>query len=529
MPLVDIVIYIAHLRESRFNMRVKQDFHSPLLTRKRKEPYFKHVRWSLFVCVVVAAIFLLERHDVFTSEENAIGVTPGQPPQQGKAPQSSTDAKATSPKASASPPKSPKSPTSPKTASSASASAGTAQEDKRVVVIGSINVDLYLKLGPDSSLTMESHKLDISAVKGMTLPSEAFLEMPAILDQLQRAKLTPSEELVFSIQGDLDQKTGGKGANAAAAAGQTFKCEFIGQMGADSSKENQMLFQDLANFGAVQVQRVVVKPETRTGTAYIFLYPDNDNSILLIGGANQDWPAVGELEKNGLFTSGLKGAVALMLQREIPNYINLYAAKTASAMKIPVMMDVGGTNAALDEQLIPYVTLIVPNESELTFISGVQTQVGGNIDKNMIRQAVSKLKEIFASKGNSNVEVLVTLGACGSIFFESDWSMAMQPPDSVTGLLQYETYVGCFPLSTPNKKPVDTTGAGDCYRGSFVAARFGEQKSILQSMQWAASASSLAVEGKGAMPSMPSRAAIEERISNGKKQFGEELNLGLWK
>merc|ERR1719330_960686 len=99
----------------------------------------------------------------------------------------------------------------------------------------------------------------------MTLPSDAFLKMPGIISQLAKEKLDISEDLVFKIGGPFEQKTGGKGANAAAAAGQTFLCEFIGQMGSESSSENQMLFQDLMNFGSVQVNRVVVKDKMRTG------------------------------------------------------------------------------------------------------------------------------------------------------------------------------------------------------------------------------------------------------------------------
>jgi len=477
---------------------------SPLLEKQKSQSWFTFR--NVFCGLGLLALTLVAVHGNGTSEFS-LGMTPGSPTPMSPSP--------TSPKA-------------PSPAAAASSGSATTQE-QRVVVVGSINVDLYLKLAPDSTLLMDKQKIDISSVKGMTLPSEAFLGMDEITTQLTSKKLQASEDLVFKISGDFEQKTGGKGANAAAAAGQTFRCEFIGQMGAESSKENQMLYQDLANYGAVQVNRVVMKPNIRTGTAYIFLYPDNDNSILLIGGANMAWPQVPELETNGLFTTGLQGAVAVMLQREIPNYVNLYAAKTANAMGIPVMMDVGGTNEPLDETLIPYLSLVVPNESELTFISGVETTVAGNIDKTLLRKAVAKLKELFASKGNSNVEVLVTLGSCGSLFFETQWSMSAQPEDPTTGLLPFETYVGCFPLETPNKKPVDTTGAGDCYRGSFVAARFGEKKSILESMQWAASASSLAVEGKGAMPSMPTRVAIEQRISKGKTQFGENLNLGTWK
>ena len=71
--------------------------------------------------------------------------------------------------------------------------------------------------------------------------------------------------------------------------------------------------------------------------------------------------------------------------------------------------------------------------------------------------------------------------------------------------------MGRFALSTVNGKPVDTTGAGDCYRGSYVAARYGEGKTVARAMRWAAAAGSLAVEIEGAMPAMPTRRQIEKR------------------
>ena len=57
-------------------------------------------------------------------------------------------------------------------------------------------------------------------------------------------------------------------------------------------------------------------------------------------------------------------------------------------------------------------------------------------------------------------------------------------------------------------------GAGDCFRGSFVAARYGERRGVEEAMRWAAAAASLAVEVEGAMPSMPSRAAIAARAQS---------------
>ena len=122
------------------------------------------------------------------------------------------------------------------------------------------------------------------------------------------------------------------------------------------------------------------------------------------------------------------------------------------------MMDVGGTDDPLDEALMPFISVIAPNESELTFVSGVSTSVDGKIDADAVRDAVAALKAKFAKKGNKEVEVLVTLGSMGSMHFGAKWTRK-----ATSG---HETRVGCYGLATPDKKPKDTTGAGDCFRGS---------------------------------------------------------------
>ena len=72
--------------------------------------------------------------------------------------------------------------------------------------------------------------------------------------------------------------------------------------------------------------------------------------------------------------------------------------------------------------------------------------------------------------------------------------------------------MGYFALSTPDGKPKDTTGAGDCFRGSYVGVRYGEGKGVEEAMRWAAAAA-CSVEVEGAMPSMPPRAQIEARVA----------------
>lgn len=368
----------------------------------------------------------------------------------------------------------------------------------RVLVVGSINVDLYQKMTP-STIKLGGTPIDVSPIKGMTLPAKSFVENQGVAQQLKEKKVQcvagQEEALLMKMDGPFDQKTGGKGANAAAAAGQTFGCELICNFGKESHSANQMLLDDLKNFGSVDTARsgLIDGP---TGTAYILLFGDNDNAICLLGGANQSWSASSTKEGSSLHQA-IKESVAVMLQREVPDIVNVEVARMARAAGKPVFMDVGGTDAPLDERLIPFLSVVAPNESELTFISGVETQENGEVKKTLVREAVAALKTKFMAFGNTGVEVLVTLGSHGSMYFGADGS---------------ECHVGRYPLATPNGKPKDTCGAGDCYRGSYVAARYGEKKSVGEAMRWAAAAGSLAVEVEGAMPSMPTRKAIENRV-----------------
>merc|ERR1712232_496794 len=177
------------------------------------------------------------------------------------------------------------------------------------------------------------------------------------------------------------------------------------------------------------------------------------------------------------------------------------------------MGDVGGTDAPLDLALLPFISVIAPNESELTFISGVETTIDGILKKDLIREAAAALKRKFADAGNASVEILVTLGKHGSVHFGSRWQNKGQ--DDTNGLLEHENVMGTY-SPTPGCT-LNTTGAGDCFRGSFVAARYGEGRSVVEAMQWASAASSLSVEVAGATPSVPKRTATEARVTKALK------------
>eukprot|EP00316_Scyphosphaera_apsteinii_P012287 CAMPEP_0119342720 /NCGR_PEP_ID=MMETSP1333-20130426/105292_1 /TAXON_ID=418940 /ORGANISM="Scyphosphaera apsteinii, Strain RCC1455" /LENGTH=409 /DNA_ID=CAMNT_0007355001 /DNA_START=82 /DNA_END=1311 /DNA_ORIENTATION=- len=388
------------------------------------------------------------------------------------------------------------------------------RQSDRVLVVGSINVDLYQRMS-QGSVVLGGKTIDVTSIKGQTLPAKSFVQKAPITSQLSSAEIRcvegEEEHLVLSMAGPFEQKTGGKGANAAAAAGQTWGCEFIGNMGEASAEENVALLSDLQKYGSVETGRCDVLSGP-TGTAYILLFDDGDNAILLIGGANQLWPTEGALmsgDEGTKLRDAISESVALMLQREIPEYVNVCVARHAQRLGVPVFVDVGGTDAPLDSALIPYVSVIAPNESELTFISGVETSVNNHASKSLVRKAVAALKSKFATRGQSDVEVLVTLGPLGSMYFGNGW--VNDEEENGDGLLPQEVRMGCFQIA--GGKPKDTTGAGDCFRGSFVAARYGEGKTVEQAMRWGAAAASLAIEVEGAMPSMPPRESIDTRVN----------------
>ena len=133
----------------------------------------------------------------------------------------------------------------------------------------------------------------MNSVKGQTLPAERFVRSPSIAAQLSAAGVQPpdeaaaAEQLVLGMAGPFEQRTGGKGANAAAAAARTGACALVCCFGSGSVAQNGPIFADLAACGGVDVAGTVHIDGLPTGTAYILLFDDGDNAIVLLGGANQ--------------------------------------------------------------------------------------------------------------------------------------------------------------------------------------------------------------------------------------------------
>jgi hypothetical protein len=112
---------------------------------------------------------------------------------------------------------------------------------------------------------------------------------------------------------------------------------FIGNFGAASEVENRALLADLSKYGAVDTTRCAVLPGSPTGTAYILLFADGDNAIVLIGGANQLWPAERALfegAEGAPLREAIESSCAVMLQREVGTPHRTSQADSSSVQRI---------------------------------------------------------------------------------------------------------------------------------------------------------------------------------------------------
>lgn len=268
-------------------------------------------------------------------------------------------------------------------------------------------------------------------------------------------------------------RPGGKGANQAAAAARLgAETWFVGQVGSDAYAATM----SEALRGCGVNTELLVKVAGETGQAFILLQRGGENSIIIVGGANQAWstPPAAALER-------LRGAGALLLQCEVPESVNYAAAQVAARAGVPVVLDCGGADAPLLPAMLPLVTVLSPNETELARLTGLPT---GN--------EAEVLAAARAMQAQGVGTLLVKLGARGSLLV----------PQEGTPLRQ-----DVFPVTV-----VDTTGAGDCFTAAYAVA-MAEGRDQVQRLRFAAAAAALCVGGLGAMPSMPTRARVEAMLA----------------
>lgn len=278
---------------------------------------------------------------------------------------------------------------------------------------------------------------------------------------------------------DLHVIPGGKGANqAVAAARQGASVAMLGRVGRDNF--GPFLLNSLKS-DSVDISHVHVD-ESATGTAIIVVDANGQNSIVLSAGANGK---VSPADVDNAFT--LSPSLVL-LQLEIPIAIVLHAAQCARQNGCRVILNPAPAQS-LPGELISLADFIVPNETELSLLSGIEVK-----DISSAEQAA----RVLLHRGAKNV--IVTLGSKGALVISSDQ------------VLHVDTY---------KVDVVDTTAAGDAFIGGFAAKLLeaGNPLSIQEqifaiqkAVRYGCACGALAATKFGAQPSLPTKQETEKFI-----------------
>lgn len=276
---------------------------------------------------------------------------------------------------------------------------------------------------------------------------------------------------------DFTLVLGGKGANQAVAAGRAgARTSFIGCVGSD-------LFHDMIVDGLTEAGvdldhlRTVPGP---TGIAHIRVDASAQNDIVMVPLAN----AALSVEQIDAALDALAGrATVLLTQLEIPVELACHAVKTGRERGLTVVLDPAPA-ADLPDDVWASIDVITPNESEAARITGIAvTDPAG----------AERAGRWFLDRGVT--AAVVTLAGAGAMLVTADGAELIEP----------------FAVTA-----VDTTAAGDAFSG-YLGAALAEGETLQHAVRLAAAAGALAVTIRGASPSLPLRAQVEQlRTASGR-------------
>ena len=297
-----------------------------------------------------------------------------------------------------------------------------------ILVIGSLNMDV-------------SVQMDRMPQKGETVRGAGYAENP-----------------------------GGKGANQAYAAGSLGgSVAMLGCVGDDAY--GRALTEQLRR-GGVDVSALEAAPDAATGTAFIFTDAAADNSIVIIGGANERCTVEYVQRHEDL----LARCDTVLLQLEIPLETVCWVIRRASQLGKRIVLDPAPARGDIPADVVRLVSILTPNETELAALTGRRVET-----EEEIRLAAAELLE-------QGVEyVIVTMGARGALVMGRD---------------------GTHLIPTRPVRAVDTTAAGDCFNGA-LAVELSRGADMAQAVAFANAAASLSTTRRGAQSSIPRREEVE--------------------
>jgi len=263
---------------------------------------------------------------------------------------------------------------------------------------------------------------------------------------------------------------GGKGANQTVGACRLgAHTTLVGRVGQDLF--GQQMLETLSCYG-VNCDFVRVDPEAGSGVALVMVDEQAENIISVIPGTNMRIsPADVEAA-----TGQIRVADVVLMQLEIP--LNAIEKTIDIARENDTLCILNPAPAcSLPDSILSKVDLLTPNQTEAKVLTGIPTDT--------VEGAKAAAHALLARGVKT---VIITLGAAGALI--------VQPDDA--------THVDGFKVDA-----FDTSGAGDAFMGGLAVA-LGEGKTLTEAVRFANVVGALSATRPGAMPSMPTRAEVDD-------------------
>lgn len=260
---------------------------------------------------------------------------------------------------------------------------------------------------------------------------------------------------------------GGKGANQAVAAKRSgAEVSMISKIGQDDN--GKILRSELIKDN-IDVNFVFEDEKEATGMAIIMVNKNGNNSIVVVSGSNM---TINEEDIDKLVET-IKNNDILISQFETPEEMTLKAFKKAKELgKVTILNPAPAKKISLD--LLRVTDIIVPNETEAEVLTGIKVE---NI------KDAEKAGRDFLEKGVKFV--VITLGSKGAAIIGKDF---------------------CKLVPAYKVNAIDTTAAGDSFIGGLSARLNVEninKNTLIDAVTFGNKVSSIAVQRKGAQPSIP--------------------------
>ncbi len=272
------------------------------------------------------------------------------------------------------------------------------------------------------------------------------------------------------LGGTFLMNAGGKGANQAVAAARlNGQVTFVANVGNDLF--GRQTIQQLQQEG-ISTNYITTDAYLPSGVALINVDARGENTITVAPGAN----AALLPEQLDLFFDQLRRPSIVLVQLEIPVATVEQIIQQCAVRSIPVILNPAPA-AAIRSDLMPYLYLITPNETETELLTGIP-----------VHDAHSALVAATVFHHQGVHKVIITLGKKGAF-----WSDG-----------QHHDII-----SSPIVQAVDTTAAGDCFNGALAVA-LAESRTLPEAVNFACHAAALSVTRMGAQASMPYRNEVVE-------------------